>query len=101
MYKLSKSNSNFDIMYAINGNDIYNSKFLYDLDNLDSSNILSYKNLLYVGRLDLVANTIYDNTDTVPYEIVSILNRFDQKDNTEYTDVNYVPETTIRTLRLG
>ena len=101
MYKLTKTNSNFDLMYALDGNDIYNSKFIYDIDNIDSDRVNTYKNIRYVGRLDLVSGAIYDKVDKVPYEVMAILNRFHQEDDTVYKKVDYLSETTIRELKLG
>lgn len=101
MYKLTKSNSNFDLMYAIEGNDIYNSKFIYDIDNINTDLIDTFDNLRYVGRLDLVSGAIYDKADVVPYEVIAVLNRFHQENDTKYKNVNYLSETTIRELKLG
>ena len=99
MYKLSKTNSDFDVMFAIDGNDIYNSKFIYDMDQIE--NTFTAHNLYYKGRLDLVSENIYKTSEPVPYEVIALLNRIHQTDTSEYKDLSYIPEIQIRKLKLG
>jgi len=99
MYKLNKSATEFDIMQAIDGNDIYNSKFIYDLDLSPIAG--NVQPTLYKGRLDLIADDLYESTDPIYYEVLAILNRSFQEDNTTYDDLRFISKTQLRTLKLG
>lgn len=99
MYKLTKSSSNFDLMQAIDGNDIYNSKFIYDLDRVQEIGRITPT--LYKGRLDLVAEEIYGDLDPINYEVMAVLNRVFQEDDTTYEDLKYISRTQLRELKIG
>ena len=99
MYKLNKSQSEFDIMTAIEGNDIYNSKFIYDLDRTQSAG--TYNPTLFKGRLDLVASDLYSSDDPVFYETLAVYNRAFQEDNTKYKDLKYITKADLRQLKIG
>jgi len=99
MYKLSKTNLGFDPILTIEDNDIYNSKFLYDMDNTQPDSV--HKNRLYIGRLDLVADEIYPTHKDANYGVLALYNRYFQEDDTKYDNVNVLNDMTIRMLRLG
>ena len=99
MYKLSKTNLGFDPILTIEDNDVYNSKFLYDMDNTQPDGV--HKNRLYIGRLDLVADEIYPTHKGANYGVLALYNRYFQEDDTKYNNVNILNDMTIRMLRLG
>ena len=99
MYKLSKTDLEFDPMLTIDGNDIYNSKFIYDLDKTPPDDVR--RNRLYIGRFDLVIEDIYPTHREANYGVLSLYNRYFQEDDTKYDNVKVLADMTIRTLKLG
>jgi flavodoxin len=86
-------------MQAIDGNDIYNSKFIYDLDRVQE--IGKITPTLYKGRLDLIAEDLYATLDPIYYEVMAVLNRVFQEDDTTYEDLKCISKTQLRELKLG
>lgn len=71
MYKIKRNSQEFDIVNTIDGNDIYNSEFIFKLDNIPYKYIYPY--LYNKGRLDIVSREVYP--EKAYYSIPAIYNR--------------------------
>lgn len=71
MYKLNRAARDFDIINVSEGNDIYNSQFLLDMDSL--TEVYRYPYHYNKGRVDLIAKDIYHSDGYVG--VIPIFNR--------------------------
>ena len=67
----TKGNSGDDIFGYIKGTDIFNSRFLYELDNIEY--VTMHQNFEIVNRLDLVSNRYYN--DFTGMGVIAVFNR--------------------------
>lgn len=94
VYKVKKTCNQFDVFQMIEGNDIYNSNFLYQLDNLLPENTFSTP--YYKGRLDLAANEIYP-VERYTYEgVLAIYNRLNMDYSMDIKDIKYPSSNDVR-----
>lgn len=78
----------------IEGNDIYNSNFLYQLDNLTPENTFSTP--YYKGRLDLAAQEIYPVEGHTYEGVLAIYNRLNMDYSMDIKDIQYPNTNDIR-----
>jgi hypothetical protein len=86
MYSNKTTSAAFDIMNYIEGADVFNSSFIYELNKIKDYNTYKYSTLFNKGRLDLITETIYGSANYIG--VLSVYNRLNPND-LEYGIINY------------
>lgn len=94
MYKVKKMNNRFDVLQMIEGDDVYNSNFIYKMDQISSTETFSTD--FYKGRLDLVARDLYPVEGTTYEGVLAVLNRMTLTNTTEMKDIEWVKPDKVR-----
>jgi hypothetical protein len=97
MYINNKTSSNYDIMEFIEDTDIYNSKFLYNLDNVKSYQ--EFEISRSPSRLDLLSKELYETDKRSG--ILGIINRSSPSTLEIGDNINYITTNQIDNIRMS
>ncbi len=96
MFYPKKTSGEFDIVNHIEGPDIYNSRYIYNVDLATPSDY--YTEDFYKGRLDLVMNKVYPQSGLTNLSTIHVLNRLRLQQNDSLKGIGLLTDSECRQL---